>query len=377
MPSLSDLLERECHTVDLEPNSFERLIRRRDRKRRNQRIAAGVVGLAVFLAVALILGTVGLSDRTQGPDGGSETGPAETGPAEAGPAETGPSEAIGPIPKTDYLLDLDTGRMTPLPERIVGAGPGVTGEYAVSPDGSKLAYARPGDNGERQVFVANVDGTGIEQVTNEDQAMLPEWSPDGSKIAYVAYVGDDMNIFVLDLSTGSSTQVTSYTWPTHPVRVAFSADGGSVLYNAYDEELAPSARGGWIGIWMVPAVGGESVRVSHDGYGAQFSPDGLILSYSGACEGREIAICFANADGSEARAVARCRFRCDYAMWSPDGTRIAFSSEWGGHYKVSVMAVATGEATDVTRGAEPVWLDDHTLIVECLGVHEPNHACSG
>lgn len=34
MPSLSDLLERESRTVDLEPEGFERLIRRRDRKRR-------------------------------------------------------------------------------------------------------------------------------------------------------------------------------------------------------------------------------------------------------------------------------------------------------------------------------------------------------
>ena len=37
--------------------SFERFTRRRDRRRRNQRIAAGVVGIAVFVAAVWVLGT--------------------------------------------------------------------------------------------------------------------------------------------------------------------------------------------------------------------------------------------------------------------------------------------------------------------------------
>jgi hypothetical protein len=49
MPSISELLERESTTVDLEPGDFERLIRRRDRKRRNQRI--GAMTLAIILAL--------------------------------------------------------------------------------------------------------------------------------------------------------------------------------------------------------------------------------------------------------------------------------------------------------------------------------------
>jgi hypothetical protein len=77
MPSVSELLERESRTVVLEPDSFERLIRRRNRKRRNQRIAAGVVGVAAFVAAVWIVTSVGSFDRTQTPiaPGGSETGP--------------------------------------------------------------------------------------------------------------------------------------------------------------------------------------------------------------------------------------------------------------------------------------------------------------
>ena len=65
--------------------SFDRFLRRRDRKRRNRRIAAGVVGIAVFVAAIWIVTSVGSFDRTQTPavPGGAETGPAETGPTVA------------------------------------------------------------------------------------------------------------------------------------------------------------------------------------------------------------------------------------------------------------------------------------------------------
>jgi hypothetical protein len=53
MSNLAELLERESRTVDLDPGDFERLTRRRDRKRRNQRVAAGVLGIAVFALGAI------------------------------------------------------------------------------------------------------------------------------------------------------------------------------------------------------------------------------------------------------------------------------------------------------------------------------------
>jgi hypothetical protein len=58
--------------------SFERLRLRHDRKRRNQRIAAGVVGIAVFVAAVWIVTSVGSVDRSETSvvPGGDATGPA-------------------------------------------------------------------------------------------------------------------------------------------------------------------------------------------------------------------------------------------------------------------------------------------------------------
>jgi hypothetical protein len=48
-------------------DAFERVLARRDRKRRNQRITAGVVGIAVFVAAVWAVTSVGAFDRTQTP----------------------------------------------------------------------------------------------------------------------------------------------------------------------------------------------------------------------------------------------------------------------------------------------------------------------
>jgi hypothetical protein len=74
--------EEAFELFDRPEPAWDRLIRRRDRKRRNQRIAAGVVGIAVFVAAIWIV-TSGLSlDRSEKSvaPAGEVTGPAETAP---------------------------------------------------------------------------------------------------------------------------------------------------------------------------------------------------------------------------------------------------------------------------------------------------------
>jgi hypothetical protein len=84
-----NLVERAVRALVRQKPAFDDLIRRRDRKRRNQRIAAGVVGIAVFVAaVWTVTGDLSF-DRSQTSvvPGGAVTGPAETGPTVAPDAE--------------------------------------------------------------------------------------------------------------------------------------------------------------------------------------------------------------------------------------------------------------------------------------------------
>ena len=91
MSETRDLLERVGERFTFPDDMFERIERRRVRKRRNQRIAAGVVGIALFVAAVWIVTSGGVFDRSETSvvPGGDVTGPAGAGPAETEPAETG------------------------------------------------------------------------------------------------------------------------------------------------------------------------------------------------------------------------------------------------------------------------------------------------
>jgi dipeptidyl aminopeptidase/acylaminoacyl peptidase len=356
-----EIVRRAVEALDPPEPAFERLLHRRDRKRRNQRIAAGVLGIAVFVAAVWIVTSVGSFDRTHQPA--------------IQPTPT-PEPSLT-APEVDYLLDLDTGEATPLPESIVGKKyPGTEGDfgptqYAASPDGSRLAYSAPGENGQ-QIFVANLDGTGIEQVTRDVKgAISPAWSPDGSKIAFVGSRGDEStNIFVLDLATGVSTQLT-FESALPGGAPSFSPDESSIAYVAGRwGEGAQLRLHGPFEVWTVPVTGGESVRLMDrpfhggrlSGQVAWLSPDGSLLSYS--CVMGFAALCIANADGTDARVLARGAgiSRIDPGGWSPDGKRITYS-EFPSQ-DVFILDVVTGQATYVAEGGWPTWLDDHTLIIE-------------
>ena len=360
MPETRPLLERVMERVELRPLRLEGFHDRRDRKRRNQRIAAGVVGIAVFVAAVWVVTGAGSTDRTQTPvvPGGGVTRP----------AETGPTEHVGAVPKPDYLFDLDTGERTPLPESIVGTED-LTAGYAVSPDGSEVAYYGGAEDGSVQVFVANLDWTDVRQITSNGSAAViwsgsPGWSPDGTKIAYVGHVHGDVSRkgFVIDLASGVTTQVTFETREVESVQ--FSPDGSSILYTASELPNGVGRRA----IRIVPVTGVQASTLetgthTRDDWpipaDAQLSPDRSLLSYICA-PGPDL--CLANADGSDTRVLASADDAIMSARWSPDGTRIAY---WVFHpLDVWVVDVATGEASYVTEGAQPVWLDDHTLIVQ-------------
>lgn len=84
MNEARELLERVGGRFAFPEHAFEGLQRRRDRKRRNQRLTAGVVGIAIFVTTVWLATTGGPLDRTHTP--------AATGPT-VPPASTQPTDS--------------------------------------------------------------------------------------------------------------------------------------------------------------------------------------------------------------------------------------------------------------------------------------------
>jgi dipeptidyl aminopeptidase/acylaminoacyl peptidase len=366
------------------------MLRRGERKRRSQRIAAGVVGIAVFVAAVWIVTTGGPFDPTQTPGAPGPTGPDEpttTVPTVSPPITTAPYYTPDARSEVDYVIDLRSGEMTPLPEAITGtfgenAEPRFAlSRYAASSDGSLLAFVGTGEEGTPQIFIAGSDGTGVRQVTHDPtRAMSPAWSPDGSLIAYVGY-GDGTgvpNVFVLDVATGEATQITDGevdgavdgAWdPT------FTPNGSSLVYSGGSNQV-PELR-------TVPVDGGESTLLIGPGEGiddagnGSISPDGSLVTFLGGGfpTSGEVGHCgpcrlVANADGT-ARRVIDGWMATPAGIWSPDSSRIV-TMDIARAYRdlpptspnfILVVDVTTEAATIVANGRAAIWLDDHTLLV--------------
>ena len=365
MSDLRRILTRGVGGATPPPDGFERMLRRRDRKRRNQRIIAGIVGIAVFVVAVWIVTNGWVSERAPTP-----LAPGTTGPTDSLSVETAPWVPSTKSESSDYLIDVNTGETTALPGRIVRSlNPTFDlGRYAASPDGSTLAYVGLGDDGSPQIFVAGLDGTAIRQLTHDPTgATSPAWSPDGTTITYESGpVAGPGGLFVIDVASGETTHVIDVKRGAMPT---FTPDGGSLLFTGGTNQV-PLLR-------TVPIAGGESRLLIGAGEGigdagnGSMSPDGSLVTFlgSGVPTSGEVDHCgpcrlVANADGTGRRVIAGW-MATPAGTWSPDGTRIV-SMDGGDHLPsvIVVADVATRTATVVANGEAAIWIDDHTLLVE-------------
>ena len=205
---------------------------------------------------------------------------------------------------------------------------------SLSPDGSRLAYSSGVSLDSSTVHVAATVGGASRTITSEEGAVMPAFSPDGKRIAFVT-LGPDWEerrdqgkLWVVSADGGEPVLISSLQgWPQGPVWspdgtmigflqtpgplgqakadvriVRVSAEGKPVGEPARFELPfpTPSVLAGWtsdnkIGlfawnqsqeaIYTVPTTGGRAAQVSPKGYAAhpRWSPDGkrIFLRWDG------------------------------------------------------------------------------------------------
>ncbi len=169
-----------------------------------------------------------------------------------------------------WLLDLSTRRAT-----RVTATSSVDSQPAWSADGREIAFVR--DTGHDTAIILKVLATGSEQTVNTPAIELnPAYSADGKSLFYSSSVAGDLDIWKLDIKTGSRERITSERGLE--LRPTPLPDGRSIIYLA----RTPVGK---IDELRLRNLQTGSERVLKRGYALSqtrfaVSPDGLTLAFT-------------------------------------------------------------------------------------------------
>lgn len=366
-----DVVERAVQVLAPDEPTFESLLRRRDRKRRNQRLAAGAVGLAVGIAVVL-LGSAYLRSA-----GERETGewpvPSITSTRIVRPGEV----LLDPYPSGDnptYVIaaDVATGDQ----RTVVGckAGCRLLTPFDASADGGWIAYhlanCEKGECGptdpEGGLWVVGADDP-PRRVADGFLDSPWSWSPTGAQLAYA----DDDELILLDPTTWKQTRIVAAASTIH--KIAWGPDGRSIAYSVEPPPTGASDPSSF-GV-IVLRSGGDPVQVSLAAgvEGLVWSPDGSSLLLDRIVSGRSLIEVVA-ADGSDERVLVEGPMHegPGAPVWSPDGSQIAFlrTPRVGDVYRMEIWVIGAdgqgqmrlGVGDSETWGGGPVWSPDSRRV---------------
>ncbi len=280
------------------------------------------------------------------------------------------------------------GFMLPISADGGGAAAGLT----LTAESSGIIVFESNRDGDLEIYAVNPDGTGLIQLThNEDEDSSPRPSPNGTLIAFASVGGltlmepDGRGRRLLPGCFGLAA------WSPDSTRLVCDADGEKLLVadvaSGAVTTLAESGRhASWSPdgrtvafvdgqrLYVIPAGGGEPRRVGLrrvvDWETPSWSPDSRRLAYSVCRRGRQDLFTVA-ANGSGNRRLARA---ADSPQWSPSGSRIAFA-KWLPHEVHAVYTARTNgtglKRVSVSRGGEssnePTWSADGAALLYTRG----------
>ncbi len=199
-----------------------------------------------------------------------------------------------------------------------------------------------GLSGPKEVAKMNWDGSEFEQLTQHKSISLsPSWSFDGKKIVYSVFTklikknGESMSnvsLYILDLTTNKRI-LTSFR-PGVNSGAVFTRDGKFIY-------LGMSMGSGSADIYKINLKGEIESRLTKGPASAinvepSLSPDGSKIAFSSERGGRPM-IYVMNADGSNVKRLTYKGVYNSSPSWSPDGNKIAFAGQNDSNFDIYVM----------------------------------------
>jgi Tol biopolymer transport system component/DNA-binding winged helix-turn-helix (wHTH) protein len=137
-----------------------------------------------------------------------------------------------------------------------------------SPDGTKIAFMSD-RSGTMEIWVADRDGNSEYQLTAVGDAGTPRWSPDSRSIVFDASGKETRFIYSISLAGGSPKMLTEDKRDAEADCPSWSRDGKWIYFASKHQ------------VWKMPANGGAATQITQQGGHAGFeSPDGKYFYYA-------------------------------------------------------------------------------------------------
>jgi Tol biopolymer transport system component len=271
-----------------------------------------------------------------------------------------------------FLRNLDRRRLT---QPSSGTG---DFSFAVSPDGTTLAFTRFLRNGVSDVYVVPMSGGEPQRRTNWSCPMGNIiWAPGGRDLIYNVGYSYPLSLWRIPargsrvergqpvlLPTNANSPTISTPAPGQPARLAFLTIQADINLRLIDLE-APRSGAAF-----------ESVQALFDStvveYPGSFSHDGARIAFTSQRTGEPEAgdapqLWVARRDNTGLRQLTKLRSpEVRAPSWSPDGRRIAFEASIDGNSDIFVIDADGGEPKRLTVEASidslPTWSQDGRQI---------------
>jgi Tol biopolymer transport system component len=247
----------------------------------------------------------------------------------------------------------------------IGAGQDI--EIAISRDSKRLAFSTLRQNAD--IWRLPVDpatgkpvGEPQEVITTTREDSRGAWSPDGKYIAFNSDRTGEMNIWLFDLESGQSRQLTRGSGGDYQAN--WSPNGKRITFF--------SSRAGTADIWCVDVESGNLEQITASDYvnvNPFYSPDGKRIAYNSDQTGRP-EIWVMRSDGTEPRQLSNSGVMGHFICWSKDSDAVIYRSPGGGNPQTMKIALEGGDAEplpEVAGGAHMSFSPDYSRIMDVVG----------